>query len=106
MRDIISKFPDFAGEKCQLEHILNNRGHVCIFIPKFHCELNPIERCWSQSKRYTRAYCNYTIMGLRKTIPKALESITLDNIRNYFDRVKRYMYGYLEGLQADMNTKS
>ena len=39
-------------------------------------------------------------MGLRKTIPKALESITLDNIRNYFDRVKRYMYGYLEGLQA------
>ena len=100
MRDIISKFPDFAGEKCQLEPILNNRGHVCIFIPKFHCEFNPIERCWSQSKRYTRAYCNYTIMGLRKTIPKALESIILDNIRNYFDRVKRYMYGYLEGLQA------
>ena len=25
----------------------------CTFIPKFHCELNLIERVWSQSKRYT-----------------------------------------------------
>ena len=25
----------------------------------YHCEVNPIERCWFQAKRYTRAYCNY-----------------------------------------------
>ena len=42
MRDIISKFPNFAGEKCQLEHILNNRGHVCIFIPKFIANSTPL----------------------------------------------------------------
>ena len=100
LRSILSKHPDFLHEKTQLEHLLNSRGHVCYFIPKFHCELNPIERCWSQSKRYTRAHCNYSITGLRKNIAPALESISVENIRNYYDRVRRYMYGYLEGLSA------
>ena len=43
------------------ECVLSNAGHTCIFIPKCHCELNPIEHVWSQSKRYTRAYCDYTM---------------------------------------------
>ena len=68
--------------------------------PKFHCELNPIERCWSQSKRYTRAYCNCSITGLRKNIPRALDSINIDNITNYYGRVRHYMYGYLDGHVA------
>ena len=33
-------------------------GHTCIMLPKFHCELNPIERCWAQEKPYTRAITN------------------------------------------------
>ena len=66
LKAILAQHPDLANEKSQLKHLLNSRGHVCYFIPKFHCELNPIERCWAQSKKYTRAYCNYTIQGLRK----------------------------------------
>ena len=27
-----------------LEDIVEKRGHVCMFYPKFHCELSPIER--------------------------------------------------------------
>ena len=89
--------PDFLDEKTKLEQLLNSRGHICYFIPKFHCELNPIERAWAQAKRTTRAYCNYSIVVLRKNIPLALDSITLDNVCKYFNRVKRYMYSYLEG---------
>jgi hypothetical protein len=29
-----------------LEEEITKRGHKCDFLPKFHCELNPIERIW------------------------------------------------------------
>ena len=44
------------------------------FILKFHCELNPIERVWGQSKKYTRANCDYSFKGLEETVRPALES--------------------------------
>ena len=68
-------------------------------LPKFHCELNPIERCWGQSKRYTRAYTNYIFPNLRKNIPLALDIVTR-NIKNYFRKARQYMFGYIEGLGA------
>ena len=65
----ITTHPDFKNEKMVLERFINNRGHAFLFIPKYHCQLNAIELCWSQAKRYTRAYCNYSITGLRRNIP-------------------------------------
>ena len=73
-----------------------------MFIPKFHCELNPIEHCWSQAKRYTRAYCNYNINGLKKNINPGLDS-SVDNIHNYFRRARNYMFGYLLGHKAGID---
>ena len=72
-------------------------GHICIFFPKFHCELNPIERCWAQAKRYTRANTNYTIQRLRTNVPIALDMITTENIQNYYRKVRHYMFAYLQG---------
>ena len=69
------------------EHFLNNKGYACVFLPKFHCELNPIERVWAQAKRYTRAYCDYSVVGLRRNVPLALDTVTLDNIRNHYRKV-------------------
>ena len=102
MRKEIASHPDFANEKTKLEHYINSRGHAFLFIPKYHCELNPIERCWSQAKRHTRAYCNYCITGLRRNIPEGLDRVTTDNIKNYFRRTRDYMYGYLLGHQAGL----
>lgn len=53
--------------------------NVCIFLPKFHCELNWIERYWGATKKYTRKHCNYTLAGLRAVVPLGL-SQTLDEI--------------------------
>ena len=64
--------------------------------------MNPIERCWAQAKRYTRAYCNYNITGLRQNIYPALDSVSSETITNYFRRAKNYMYGYLLGHQAGL----
>ena len=100
MRAEISGHPDFKNEKTKIEHFLNGKGYSCIFLPKFHCELNPIERCWGQAKRYTRAHCNYTIGGLRKNVPQGLDCVTVDNVRNYFRNARHYMFGYLQGVSG------
>ena len=100
MRRELASHSDFREEKTKIEHFLNNCGYTCIMLPKFHCELNPIERCWAQAKRYARAFTNYTIGGLRQIVPDALESVTLENIRKHFRKVRQYMYGYLQGIAA------
>ena len=46
--------------------------HCCLFLPKFHCELNWIERVWGASKAYTRSHCMYSLQGLRETMPISL----------------------------------
>ena len=51
MRKVLSEMDDFKNETCRIEHFLNGKGHICLFLPKFHPELNPIERVWSQAKR-------------------------------------------------------
>ena len=102
MRKEIASHPDFMNEKTKLEHYINSCGNAFLFIPKYHCEMNPIERCWSQAKRHTRAYCNYSITGLRKYIPTSLDNVSVENIQNFFRRVRDYMYGYLLGHQAGL----
>ena len=98
MRAILADHDDFKNEKCKVD---TNSGHTCVFIPKFHCEQNTIERVWSQSKRHTRAYCDYTIGSLRRSIPLGLKSGTKENIANYVCRCRNYMFAYL--LQSDRN---
>ena len=67
-------------------------------LPKYHCELNPIERAWAQAKRYTKAYCKYSIISLRNNIVPALDTVTMDNFCNHFRKVRHYMFAYLEGV--------
>ena len=43
MARILSKQDDFANQISVLESVIREAGHECIFLPKFHCELNPIE---------------------------------------------------------------
>jgi len=43
-RRIISLQLDFLSQKSELEEVILEAGHKCIFYPKFYCELNFIER--------------------------------------------------------------
>jgi len=43
MARLLSQQDDFKNQPSQLENLIHSRGHYCIFLPKFHCELNPIE---------------------------------------------------------------
>ena len=103
---ILSQHEDFKNEKNSLETMLTGKGHTAVFLPKFHCELNGIERVWGHSKRLTRAYCNYTISSLRETVPWALNSIPVDTIRNYINKSRSYMYAYLAGDTPGMDMEN
>jgi len=43
MARLLSKQDDFHSQESLLEQRIKARGHICMFLPKFHCELNPIE---------------------------------------------------------------
>jgi hypothetical protein len=43
MARLLSKQDDLAKQESLLETLIRSAGHECIFLPKFHCELNPIE---------------------------------------------------------------
>ena len=87
MQAKLQEMHDFKYEKTKLEALLTEHGYKGIFIPKFHCELNPIERVWAQSKQYTRARCDYSFKGLEDTIGPALDSVTIDMIRKFFRKI-------------------
>lgn len=100
MRIILSNHEDFTTEKNQVEHYVISIGFQCFFLPKFHCECNPIERVWGQSKRYCRAHTNFTLNKLRELINLALESVSVDLTRKYFRKAREYERAYLEGKKA------
>lgn len=102
MKIILQNHDDFRNEKPKLIHYLNSMGHVALYLPKFHPEINPIERVWAQSKCYTKAYCKYTLVALRETIPQGLDSVTLDQIKNFHRKCRNYMFAYFEGHVAGM----
>ena len=100
MVETLRECDDFKNEKCQLEKLVQNRGHLCVFIPKYHCELNPIENVWNDAKRYCREKCGYNIASLRSNIPAGLDRVPLTRMRKYFNRCKRFREAYVSGDDA------
>ena len=64
---------------------------------------NPIERVWGEAKRYTRAHCNYTFVGLERTVIPTLESVRIDTIRR---KCREYMQAYREGKAGGSDVES
>ena len=100
MRTVLSNHEDFINEKTCVEHYMDSRGYCAMFIPKFHCELNTIERVWAQAKRYSKAYSNFTLPKLRQIIHPALDSVSTDLIRKYCRKARDYKKAYMDGHTA------
>ncbi|RPA97061.1 hypothetical protein L873DRAFT_1771919 [Choiromyces venosus 120613-1] len=56
--------PDFQLQKLILIEEIEQQGHLVMFFPKFHCEINWTEYFWAQCKRYARKHWDYTLAGL------------------------------------------
>ena len=79
-----------------------SRGHLCIFLPKFHPELNFIERYWSRVKWYARKNSDGTVKGMKVTADMALgeEACDLALIRRYARTSWRWVDAYDKGLDG------
>jgi hypothetical protein len=89
---------DFVGQKSLVQETIEAAGHLCLFLPKFHCELNPIEYFWGMVKKYLRDHCDYSFDGLKDNLPKALDSIPIQTIRRWEHRLFRWVDAYRAGL--------
>jgi hypothetical protein len=105
---ILSLESDFSNEKSALRDLVENRGHMCLFLPKFHCELNPIELAWGASKASCRQDCDYSFPKLKERVPVALDAIEITTIRRWFRLTERFADAYKKGLTgrlADFATR-
>ena len=81
-RRILFLQPDFASQKSQLQELVESRGHLCDFYPKYHCELNFIEQYWGAAKlRFRMAGRAVTINEMEKKVIQCLDDIPLLHIR-------------------------
>ncbi|RPA94413.1 hypothetical protein L873DRAFT_1701326, partial [Choiromyces venosus 120613-1] len=73
-------------------------GHMVIFYPSFHCELNFIEYFWGSAKVYAWANCEFTFSSLVRIVPEALAQVPNKLIWKYYQRILRMMEAYRHDL--------
>jgi hypothetical protein len=97
---ILKLQPDFKGQKSFVQEVIEAAGHLCIILPKFHCELNFIEYFWGAVKCWLREHCDYTFATLQANMPQALASVDALLIRKWQNHMMRWMDAYWAGLNA------
>ena len=108
---VISLQDDFTNEKPLLQSYIEGRGHVCLFLPKFHCELNPIEMVWGYGKYcLSFSYIDFSFilnvssgfrnasdrkfMTAKTLVPQCLDLCDTTTIRQFFRKCWCYMDAY------------
>jgi len=100
-RRILYNQADFVNVKSTLEITCEAEGTAVVFLPKFHCELNPIEQCWGYAKRIYRMYePSSQEADLERNVISSLASIPLSSIRRFANRSRRFMDAYNKGLDG------
>ncbi|PCH44458.1 hypothetical protein WOLCODRAFT_154500 [Wolfiporia cocos MD-104 SS10] len=79
MARLLSKQDDFANQLSMLETVITEAGHICIFLPKFHCELNPIEMYWDWCKYRYREVPKKTFAEAKKVAIEKLNACPVDD---------------------------
>jgi hypothetical protein len=94
---LLTAQPDFMEQTGLIEERLLAAGQLVIFYPKFHCELNFIERFWSSAKHHARENCSYSLLGLRRNVPAAVHSVPTVTVNRYYHKCVRIIDAYQSG---------
>jgi hypothetical protein len=109
---VLGRQEDFLKQKSGIEeafdayNLKHGTRHRCLFLPKFHPELNYIERYWGRMKFYVRLHSDCTVPTLEKNMLEArsLDNIPLAMIRRFARGTFAYLYAYrnkLDIIKAD-----
>ena len=99
-KKILEGQPDFRAQQSLVQEVIEEAGHHCIFLPKFHCEVNFIEFFWGAIKQWVWEYCDYTFSGLQEHLPMALASVNILTIQKWEDKMIWWIEAYRSGLSA------
>ena len=117
MRKMIASQQDFKSKKPLIQLICKEVGHECWFLPKFHCELNPIEIYWGWVKAHmctwkhhhlilvTYGHLIAMITGFHVSadgtfctacclVPELLNDCLVKTVCGFFHKCWRYMDAY------------
>ncbi|CAB1103902.1 unnamed protein product [Ectocarpus sp. CCAP 1310/34] len=98
------KQEDFASVEPNLVVLVKRHEGVSIMLPKFHCEINPIELVWGRSKYWVWRHCKYTIACLRTNVSKryavAEDRLSLAIVQKFCRTVANFNEVYRDGLQG------
>ncbi|KAL4255827.1 hypothetical protein AB1N83_013423 [Pleurotus pulmonarius] len=101
MARLLSQQDNFANQISLLEELIRKAGHECIFLPKFHCELNPIEMYWGWCKYRYRQIPKRTFEDAKQAALQCLNSCPTDVIRRFANHSWRFMDAYRKGLSGN-----
>jgi len=80
---------DFQSERPLIQTVIENAGHVCLFLPRFHCELNAIEMLWGYAKYRactpydSRARCTLNWPGIQDIAVQRTEDSSLQSFLSH-----------------------
>ena len=98
MKRMVSKLPDFIEEKCAIQHIIEDRGHIFVKSPVCHCELAGygIEYCWGYGATIFRKINDCTAKKLETNVRTSLSSehLTMERVWKFSRRTRDYMRMY------------
>ena len=77
MKEILSGHIAFKSIT-KLEKLSLENGFKIIFVPKFHCELNPIEGLWCFMKRYVRTRTDQNFDTMKRLIFESIDKYNKD----------------------------
>jgi hypothetical protein len=82
MRKMLYNEPDFKDAKPHIQEYLESEGQICIFYPRFHCELNFIEQIWGAAKyRYRLLPVPRSESEMERQVISCLDDVPLESIR-------------------------
>ncbi|KAF7373706.1 hypothetical protein MSAN_00581600 [Mycena sanguinolenta] len=92
---------DFVNQKSELEELVESRGHICDFYPKYHCELNFIEMYWGAAKaRYRISARTTNIDEMENNMKKSLDEVPKLFMIRFANCAARFISAYAHGLSG------
>ncbi len=99
LRDLMRTHPAFKANT-KLEILAEKYNVKIVYLPKFHCELSPIEGLWAFQKQYVRKFNNQTNFSDFKDLFLRSRDIVSNNnlVKKLWRRFWRTIFAYKQGL--------